>query len=71
MNERMRKLAEEAGIIHRHMSVGEIFDALQKFEKCAELIMRECCNAADDWYQNHNDIHWDPAQHIRNHFGVE
>ena len=40
-------------------------------DKFAELIIQECCNAADDWYQNHNDIHWDPAQHIRNHFGVE
>lgn len=40
-------------------------------KKFAELIVRECCNAADDWYQNANDIHWDPAQHIRSHFGVE
>jgi hypothetical protein len=40
-------------------------------EKFAELIVRECCDAADDWYQNHNDIHWDPAQHIKNCFGIE
>ena len=40
-------------------------------EKFAELIVKECCSAADGWYQNHNGIHWDPAQHIRNHFGVE
>jgi len=40
-------------------------------EKFAELIVRECCGAADDWYQNHNDIQWDPAQHIKNHFGVK
>jgi hypothetical protein len=40
-------------------------------EKFAELIVRECCGAADEWYQKHNELHWDPAQHIRNHFGVE
>ena len=39
--------------------------------KLAELIVRECATSADEWYQNHNEIHWDPAQHIRNHFGVE
>jgi len=33
--------------------------------------VRECANIANDWYQNHNNIHWDPGQHIRNHFGVE
>jgi hypothetical protein len=37
----------------------------------AELIVRECCGAANEWYQKHNELHWDPAQHIRNHFGVE
>jgi hypothetical protein len=40
-------------------------------EHFAELIVRECCGAADEWYQKHNELHWDPAQHIRNHFGVE
>ena len=43
----------------------------QFIQKFAELIVKECCSAADGWYQNHNGIHWDPAQHIRNHFGVE
>ena len=40
-------------------------------EKFAELIVQECAKSADEWYQNHNEIHWDPAQHIRNHFGVK
>ena len=40
-------------------------------DKFAELIVRECCSVADDWYQNHDSIHWDPAQHIRNHFSIE
>jgi hypothetical protein len=40
-------------------------------EKFAELIVEECCGAADEWYQKHNELHWDPAQHIRNHFGIK
>jgi hypothetical protein len=79
MNERIRELAEQAWI-----DTKEEFDSIvddggsinftfahaydQKF---AELIVRECCGAADEWYQKHNELHWDPAQHIRNHFGVE
>jgi hypothetical protein len=47
---------------------GELIFSKEKF---AELIVRECCGAADEWYQKHNELHWDPAQHIRNHFGVE
>jgi hypothetical protein len=68
VNERIRELAKQAG-------AGEwgdsIVPAMMDVEKFAELLIQECCNAADDWYQNANDIHWDPAQHIRNHFGVE
>jgi hypothetical protein len=43
--------------------------SIESAERFAELIVRECCDAANDWYQNHNDIHWDPAQHIKNCFG--
>ena len=40
-------------------------------EKFAELIVRECVKAADEWYQYHNEIQWDPGEHIKQHFGVE
>ena len=67
MNERMRKLAEEAGIIHAHMSVGEIFDALQKFEKGAELIVRQTMDyASRNWEHGHL-----LAEDLKVYFGVE
>jgi len=37
----------------------------------AELIVKECVKAADEWYQYHNEIQWDPGEHIKQHFGVE
>jgi hypothetical protein len=69
MNERIEQLAEQCGF----RSNPDIYDRNQSFdiEKFAQLIVRECCGAANDWYQKHNELHWDPAQHIRNHLGVE
>ena len=63
MNERLRELMLEAGYAAPELA--------GRANKLAELIVRECAKSADEWYQNHNEIHWDPAQHIRNHFGVE
>ena len=69
MNERIRELLIEA---HKQTSGGIYNGHLSEWtEKFAELIVRECCGAANEWYQKHNELHWDPAQHIRNHFGVE
>ena len=69
MNERIQELAEQAWDT---TAVSPDFGHPVSFaEKFAELIVRECAKSADEWYQNHNDIHWDPAQHIKNHFGVE
>ena len=68
MNERIRELAEQAEM---SANKGDHVDVKLMMAKFAELIVGECARAANDWYQNHNDIHWDPAQHIRNHFGVE
>ena len=77
MNERIRELADEAWVYQVRVyedngvrTFGEKEKVFSK-EKFAELIVRECAKSADEWYQNHNDIHWDPAQHIKNHFGVE
>ena len=68
MNERIRELATEVGISVDYLTNTKQIVLLEKF---AELIVGECCGAADDWYQKHSELHWDPAQHIRNHFGVE
>ena len=65
MNKRIKELAEQNGFIHDHMSVGERNDALKKFEKFAELIVRECANVA----ANHEAL--DIYEEIREHFGVE
>jgi hypothetical protein len=69
MNKRIRELWIKAA---REDSDPDNWDTQEQFiERFAELIVRECCGAADDWYQKHSELHWDPAQHIRNHFGVE
>jgi hypothetical protein len=70
MNERIKELSLQASdSIPDDVSAEHAMYLFQK--KFAELIVRECCGAADEWYQKHNELHWDPAQHIRNHFGVE
>ena len=67
MNERIKELAEQSGYSKDFLEIG----LPSNMEKFAELIVRECAKSADEWYQSHNDIHWDPAQHIKNHFGVD
>jgi hypothetical protein len=71
MNKRIKELAEQNGFIHNWMPPGEQYELLQRYEKFAELIVRECIKAADEWYQYHNEIQWDPGEHIKQHFGVE
>jgi hypothetical protein len=66
VNDRLKKLVVQAGTD----SSGKWL-SIDNVEKLSSLIIRECCLAADDWYQNDGDIHWDPAQHIRKHFGVD
>ena len=68
VNERIKELAEQAYPHNDNVNIFRHHDGLEKF---AELIVQECAKSADEWYQNHNDIHWDPAQHIKNHFGVK
>ena len=60
MNEKIRELAEQAGITKANLSDGNM--SYNEFEKFAELIVRECldnCMAAND------------RDRIREHFGVE
>ncbi len=64
MNERIEQLAKEHGLIHDYMSIGERNDALKKFERFAELIVRECANVAAE----HEAL--DIYEEIREHFGV-
>lgn len=70
MNKKIKEFEKQCW---SHYINGVLIDGHLHFdvEKFAELIVRECCDAADDWYKNHNNIQWDPAQHIKNHFGVK
>ena len=61
MNERFRELAEQAGLEYN-------FDPMLwlKYEKFAELIMRECAEVAEDW----DGAHY-VGTAIKQHFGVK
>ena len=48
MNKRIKKLAEMHGFVNEHMTPGEKSDALKKYEKFAQLIVRECAQVAED-----------------------
>ena len=65
MNNRIRKLAEEARLL-TGWTVGEV-----EYQKFAELIVRECCSIADDWVNNYNDGENYPSERIKEHFGVK
>ncbi len=73
MNERIRELIEQAGWTEGYYESddGPFIEPEFNKEKFAELIVRECVKAADEWYQYHNEIQWDPGEHIKQHFGVE
>jgi hypothetical protein len=67
MNERIKQLAEQTGLLHkqigptletRHMKKKE-----QDLEKFAELIVRECIDVAFDRGDN--------VDYFKEHFGVE
>jgi hypothetical protein len=73
MNQRIQELVRRADqYVKSNPKAGVTIHAGDMFnEKFAELIIRECVKAADEWYQYHNEIQWDPGEHIKQHFGVE
>lgn len=79
MNERIKQLAEQAGIYQP-----DRFDAINgsnQMEKFAELIIQECLDVArqrlftnyegDSYRVAHNNAIWCSLQDIEEHFGVE
>ena len=74
MNERIKKLAEQAGL--KVNADGEISSAFfgsvdAGYKKFAELLVRECMKAADEGMaQVTMKVEW-PSYHIKKHFGVE
>jgi hypothetical protein len=64
MNERIRELAEQAGM---HDFVLEAMGIGEEFEKFAELIVGECVSIADEYDGVGSTI----VSRIKKHFGVE
>lgn len=80
MNERIKKLAEQAGSTHKQ-SLGVYQFYTNELEKFAELIIRECIDCArgaglaDDVAVRNglgfNDGISEAVTHMKKHFGVE
>ena len=65
MNERIKQLAREAGFYAN--------PDVEKFEKFAELIVRECAHMAESFHHHQYDFTGNLELHefIKTHFGVE
>ena len=81
MNERIKELAEQAGLLPKE--IGPVVETRhmknkqQDLEKFAELIVRECAKVCDDLdTADRGDKSFDDGTYycsraIKNHFGVE
>jgi hypothetical protein len=72
MNERIKKLAEEAGFLTENDSFyADSFDAIDdEIYAFAELIIQECMEVSDLALGNEHDMFL-PSEMIAKHFGVE
>jgi hypothetical protein len=66
MNERIRLLAEQAGIYNLELTDETEYWILEKF---AELIVKECIDSVENTNDRHRKDYF--ANKIRQHFGVE
>ena len=71
MNERIRELAVEAGIISAEYNGFDPTGLTTSQRKFAELIVQECSRIADDWVNNEDNGKNYPSDMIKQHFGVE
>ena len=85
MNERIKQLAEQAGMnIKTNISgIGLVFGtfeghkishiSVEELEKFAELVVRDCLNIVNrkEYSYHEADPLWETAQLIKEHFGVE
>ena len=71
MNDRIRRLMEQAIMSIDGQTFGKTYIPDAFTEKFAELIIQECTEVTADWYKNHNQYHMPPDEHIKAHFGVE
>ena len=75
MKERIRELAEQSSIaIHPRKQTGSAVDCVcgSQFdiEKFAELIVRECAQAADAWMEESEGKTFWVGHGIKEHFGI-
>jgi hypothetical protein len=74
MNERIRKLAEQNGFIHEHMTDSERHDASKKFETITKLIVEECAKVLTQhgsYFSGEGEPYHYAASLIEEHFGIE
>lgn len=79
MNERIRELMEQAGLVRggwantpeKIMTWRESFDNPGSLEKFAELIVRECIDVGQHEFLHGSTVPVFPAIQIKKHFGVE
>ena len=76
MNERIKELAEQAGLkVESFMTSPpkpfQILGSTEQFEKFAELIVRQCAKVADDGFASSNFGNGITGQQLLKHFGVE
>jgi len=81
MNERIKQLAEQAGLKYHNWITNESnindgdfkYPRLEDYEKFAELIVRECLDIVNrhEYSYHEADPLWETAQLIKERFGVE
>lgn len=71
MNERIKELAQQAGLARRRFMFGKYYedDMTDEQKKFAELIVLECCKVSDDIEPL--ELPHKTSKFIKQHFGVE
>ena len=78
MNDRIRKLAVQAGLKIEYQMINppkplQILGSAEQFEKLAELIVKECLNKIENEAAQYAEPVWafELVNDIKEHFGVE
>jgi len=81
MNERIRQLADEAGLKYHNWITNESnindgyfkYPRLEDYEKFAELIVKDCLDIVNrhEYSYHEADPLWETAQLIKERFGVD
>ena len=70
MNEKIKLLAEQAGISLSQKDFSYYWvESAEDIEKFAELIVRECVSVAMEQYDD--TLPWGGVEDVKKHFGVE